>query len=437
MSNALAMAAVTAVLKDRLNDGLLNANLDAVGQFRVTSSPPDKLDGDGTAENRLNLYLWNATRNAAWANQRLPSRSSGGDRIDNPYLALDLHYLLTATGSEDLNAEILLGYGMQVLHETPVLTRADIRASLGGDDPAVDATLLPAPLRLLAAADLADQFEQIRITLAMPEGRGPGQMEMLGNLWSAFSAPLRASALYQVSCVLIESRRPARPSLPVLTIGGRTAPLQNPRILRVAAIAAPGDLPDRQAAILPGGWLAIEGTALKNERLRLMLGSRQLALPPDERIGDRRIDVALPADQPAGIVRLMVEHLFVPSAGQAERLWERSNAFPFFVLPVVASVAVHGAVSAGRFAGEVVVTLAHRIGPRQRATLLLHPLPGGAEQGFSAPAAIVEGTDNQLRATLADAAAGRYVLRVDIDGASSLPSLGPQGFDAPVADLDP
>ena len=30
MTNALAMAAVTAVLKDRLNDGLLNANLDSV-----------------------------------------------------------------------------------------------------------------------------------------------------------------------------------------------------------------------------------------------------------------------------------------------------------------------------------------------------------------------------------------------------------------------
>ncbi len=31
MSNALAIAAVTAILRDRLNDGLLNANLDSIG----------------------------------------------------------------------------------------------------------------------------------------------------------------------------------------------------------------------------------------------------------------------------------------------------------------------------------------------------------------------------------------------------------------------
>lgn len=436
MANALAMAAVTAVLKDRLNDGLLNANLDSVGQFSVTSAPPDKLETDNAPANRLNIYLWNATRNAAWANQRLPARGADGARIDNPFLALDLHYILTATGSEDLNAEILLGYGMQVLHETPVLTRADIRASLGGSNPAVDAALLPAPLRLLAAADLAEQFEQIRITTAMPDGKGPGQIELLSNIWSAFSSSLRASALYQVSCVLIESRRPTRPSLPVLTIGGRTAPLQSPRILRVTAMAGPGAIPDPMAPILPGSWVAIEGSALKSARMRLMLGSRQLA-PLAEHVGGRRIDLQLPADQPAGIVRLMVDHLFVPAPDQAERLWESSNAFPLSIAPVIAAVAANGAAAGGRFSGRVTVTLAHRIGERQRPTLLFHPLPGGAERAFSALAHIVEGADDQVRADLSDVVAGRYVVRVEIDGAASLPSLGVQGFDAPVANLGP
>lgn len=48
MSNALAIAAVTAILRDRLNDGLLNANLDSIGQFSVTSSPPDRLESGET-----------------------------------------------------------------------------------------------------------------------------------------------------------------------------------------------------------------------------------------------------------------------------------------------------------------------------------------------------------------------------------------------------
>lgn len=434
MSNALALAAVTAILRDRLNDGLLNANLDSIGQLTVTSSPPDRLEGDADPVNRLNIYLWNVTRNAAWSTQRLPARSAAGDRIDNPFLALDLHYILTATGAQDLNAEILLGYGMQVLHETPVLTRDDIRASLGGADPAVDASLLPAPLRLLVAADMADQFEQIRISQAVPESRDLGQIEALSNIWSAFSAPLRASALYQVGCVLIESRRPARPALPVLTIGGRTAPLRRPRVLRVSALpGGAGTLPDPMAAVLAGGWIAIEGTALAAERMRVMLGTRVVAATA----GDRRIDLQLPADQPAGIARVMVDHLFIPAPGQAERLWESSNALPFAIAPVVTAVARTGTVTAGRFSGSVTLTLANALGPRQAAAVLLNPLPGGAQPALSLPAATVAGAATRIRAALTGVPAGSYVVRAEIDGASSLPTMGPQGFDGPVADLGP
>ncbi|MFC3571434.1 DUF4255 domain-containing protein [Paracoccus simplex] len=437
MSNALAIAAVTAILRDRLNDGLLNANLDSIGQFSVTSSPPDRLEGDAEPSNRLNIYLWNVTRNAAWSSQRLPARSASGARLDNPWLALDLHYILTATGAEDLNAEILLGYGMQVLHETPVLTRADIRISLGGADPAVDASLLPAPLRLLVAADLAEQFEQIRVTQAVPESRDLGQIEALSNIWSAFSAPLRASALYQVACVLIESRRPARSALPVLTIGGRTAPLQAPRILRVTALpGGAGTLPEPMAAILPGGWVAAEGTALAAERMRVMLGARPVTVAAAN-VDARRIDLQLPADQPAGIARLTVDHLFEPAPGQAERLWESSNALPFAIAPVVTAVARAGTVTAGRFTGSVTLTLGHPVGERQAAALLFNPLPGGSAPAFSVPAQRVEGSTDRIRADLAGVVAAEYVVRAEIDGAASLPTLGPQGFDGPVADLDP
>ena len=437
MSNALAIAAVTAILRDRLNDGLMNANLDSIGQFSVTSSPPDTLSGDAEPTNRLNIYLWNVTRNAAWSGQRLPARGASGARLDNPWLALDLHYILTATGAQDLNAEILLGYGMQVLHETPVLTRADIRASLGGADPSIDAALLPAPLRLLVAADLADQFEQIRITPAVPDSKDMGQIEALNKIWSAFSAPLRASALYHVGCVLIEGRRPGRAALPVLTIGGRIAPLRHPRILRATALpGGPGTPPDPMAAILPGGWIALEGTALAAERMRVMLGARQIGVAAAD-IGDRRIDLHLPADQQAGIARAMVDHLFIPAPGQAERLWESSNALPFAVAPVVASVAVAGTKVSGRFTGRVTLTLAHEIGERQGAALLLNPLPGGAAPALSVPARRADGSTTAITAELTSVPAARYVVRAEIDGATSLPGMGAQGFDSPIADLDP
>jgi hypothetical protein len=433
MANALAIAAVTAVLRDLLNDGLINGNLDSLGQFSVTSLPPDRIEPDPEdPANRLNLFMWHASRNAPWSLERLPARDRAGNRIDSPFLALDLHFILTATGADDLHAEILLGYGMQILHETPVLTRAAIRAALAGANPPLDASLLPQSMQMLAASDLADQFEQIRITAHIPKSE---PIEALSNLWSAFSAPMRASALYQVSAVLIENRRPVRSALPVLTLGGRTAPIRAPRIERIIALPnGPGTIPDPMAAILPGSWIAATGTALLAEDMRLLLGTRVLA-PLAANLGDLRMDVQLPNDLLAGLNRLLVEHRFTPQGAAQSRLWEASNAAPMIITPVLQNHVVAGAVATGRFAGTVTVTLAHPVAPDQIVALLFNPLPGGAEPAFALPCRRRNAQGTQVVADLADITPGQYVLRVEVNGAASLPTMGAQGFDAPLADL--
>jgi hypothetical protein len=56
-----------------------------------------------------------------------PSRNGEGQRLTNHPLALNLHYLVTAYGKDELNGEILLGRTMQILHETPVPTRQAVR----------------------------------------------------------------------------------------------------------------------------------------------------------------------------------------------------------------------------------------------------------------------------------------------------------------------
>ena len=108
---ALAIAAVTAVLKDLLNNGVINNDIaSTVGEVAVTSLPPDRIDvSDGNERNQLNLFLYQVTPNAGWRNVGLPSRDSRGERISNPPLALDLHYMLSAYGTRDLHPEILLG----------------------------------------------------------------------------------------------------------------------------------------------------------------------------------------------------------------------------------------------------------------------------------------------------------------------------------------
>ncbi len=100
MSNALAIAGVTAVLRDLLNDGLINHNVSGVLGSTVTVSvlPPDRVLTAGTSEvSQLNLFLHQITPNTGWRNEGLPSRDGAGrQRLSNPPLALDLHYLLSA-----------------------------------------------------------------------------------------------------------------------------------------------------------------------------------------------------------------------------------------------------------------------------------------------------------------------------------------------------
>jgi len=143
VSNALAIASVTAVLKDILNNGIIDNQL--AGDVTVSALPPDRVLVNGQQEtNRLNLFLFQVTPNLGWRNVGLPSHDSRGERVANPPLGLDLHYLLTAYGAAEFQAEILLGYGMQMLHEAPVLTRDAIRRALTPTPPFSSSVLPPA-----------------------------------------------------------------------------------------------------------------------------------------------------------------------------------------------------------------------------------------------------------------------------------------------------
>jgi hypothetical protein len=99
MSGPLALGAVSAVLRNLLDNGMVDAG-PAVGSVKVTAIAPDaiKLD-DPNAGPSLNLFLYRVSPNPGWRNAVLPSMNAGGERLTNPPLALDVHYLLTAYGS--------------------------------------------------------------------------------------------------------------------------------------------------------------------------------------------------------------------------------------------------------------------------------------------------------------------------------------------------
>lgn len=397
MSTATALAAVTAVLRDLLLNGIIDRGAaGGVGPVTVSAVPPDKVPttGDGV-KSQLNLFLYAVSPNPGWRNVGLPSRSATGERLTNPPLALDLHYLLSAHGTGDFHAELLLGYAMQVLHETPVLTRGDIRRafesalSMGG--------ALPAFLQSLGESGLAEQVEQIKIT---PVALGTDE---LSKLWSACQTNFRTSATYHVSTVLIEGTRRTRESFPVRERRVHAAPLRAPVVDGVAP-----------QVVEAGGMLVLSGRELLGEHLEVRFGA-VVADPETVTASSTRVTVSpLPAALLAGVQTVRVSHgLLFGTPGDPHRGPE-SNLSAFVLAPRITS-APPLTVARG-------ATLSLSVVPAVRYDQRVRLLAG--ETAVEIPARLAPPAGPETAASLsfpipADFPAGTYPVRVEIDGAAS------------------
>lgn len=422
MSSALAIAGVTAVLRDRLNDGLVNHNVSGVLGSTVTVSvlPPDRVTpGDGPDASQLNLFLYQVTPNVGWRNERLPSHDAGGrQRLSNPPLALDLHYLVSAYSGGDLHAEILLGYAMQLLHEFPILTRDMIRRALV---PSPDVGLdLPPALRALSDCGLADQVELLRVTPQSLNG------EEMSRLWTATQSSFRPSAAYQVSVVLIESTQPTRPALPVLTRGpvdpasGRergivVTPDLVPPLPTLEAVRPAGQQPVAQL----GRTVTLEGHhlagAAREVRLRNARFAIDVLLPATGDSASGRLDFVIPparaADFPAAVYEISAR--LVPEGEAAPR---ETNRLALILAPEITNLPLAVARD-----GDGDATLAIDFTPELRAGQQVSLLLGTEEiapEGFVAPV-------STLIFIARDAAAGAPLARLRVDG-----------IDSPVADRE-
>lgn len=416
MSTALAIAGVTAVLRDRLNDGLVNHNVAGLLGSSVTVSvrAPDRvIPADGTETSQLNLFLYQVLPNASWRNQALPAYDpSGQQRVNNPPLALDLYYLISAYSGGDLHAEILLGYAMQLMHEFPVITRAMLQTALT-PSPDVGVSLPPA-LRALADCGLADQLEQLRIT---PQTLNT---EESSKLWAATLSSFRPTAAYQVSVVLIEATRPALSPLPVLTRGEVDPVYHRERGVVVGADLIP-PIPTLEA-IVPADLqpvaqldapISFQGHHLDGTSRELHLSNTrfnidQVLSASGANLGasmELLIPAARAADFPVGVYEasgLLVR----PSETQVRE----TNRLGFTLAPTITnlpqSIARNGA-------GDVLIniTFTPQLRPGQRATLLVG-------QQEIAPQSVAAPTSS-LDFLIVAPAVGDYLLRLRIDGIDS------------------
>ncbi len=278
MSSPLAIGAVSAVLRNLLDDGLVEAGAAIGSTVNVSAVAPDTIALDAPGEPpRLNLFLYRVTPNIGWCNAALPSRSGvTGERLTNAPLALDLHYVLTAYGRADFQAEILLGYAMHLLHERPVLDRDAIRRALSGAP--LDVSMLPPAFQALAQADLADQVEQIKVTPKVISG------EDMSKLWAAIQTHYRPSSAYEVSVVLIEGTKPGVTSLPVLSRGRR-----DPVTLKDRGVVVNADLLPPLPTLFSAATAAAQTGARLGEQV-IVEGVRLAGAGHVVRLGHRLLD---------------------------------------------------------------------------------------------------------------------------------------------------
>ncbi|TDB87403.1 DUF4255 domain-containing protein [Actinomadura sp. KC216] len=405
MSTALALGAVSAVLRNVLDNGLIDAAPALESSVKVSVKAPDliKLD-DPQAGPQLNLFLHRVSANPGWRNADLPSRDARGARTTNPPLALDLHYLLTAYGREDLHAEILLGYGMQLLHERSFLDRAAIRRALASMP--LDPTVLPAAFRNPPNAGLAEQFETLKITL------DPLGVDEMSKVWSAVQAHYRPSAAYQVSVVLIEANRPAADPLPVLTRGvavTRSLEAPFPAIESVAT-------PDGTGIAELGETVTLHGHHLAGTGVSVRLAHRLLTAPYEIAVASNsdpaRLSFALPSAEPAGQPwpsgSWSLAVTLTPDGATSPRT-TNSAALMLAPVPDAGGATLTRDTATGHV--KITVGVAPRVLPEQEVTVALN-----SAEATVGPA---ENPAAQVEAEFADIPAGAAWLRLRVDGARS------------------
>ena len=403
MSNALAIAAVTATLRSILETGV-RADPD-LNDATVTTQPLDKARDSNNTANQLNLFLYQTLPNAAWRNMDVPRQVMPGE-TGMPPLALKLYYLMTAYGRDNDTtqpfSQQVLGKAMSVLHDHALLGPEEIRAATAAS---------------LPRNDLDRQVERVRFTLQ------PLTLEELSKLWTGLQTQYRLSVAYEATVVLIDSTQPSRTPLPVLTRGPQDRGVGSQPDL-IPPFPALDDVlpPNRQPSARLGETLTLSGHHLDGTNVGVVfnhpLWTAPVPVSPEPGATATTLAVKLPnqpAVWPAGFYTVAVR---VQRPGESHR--RTTNELSFSLAPTM-TIAPQTAP-----AGDITftVTCSPQVRPEQRAALLLGDREILAEP-HPAPT-------NSVTFLAAGVAAGEYFVRLRIDGVDSLlvdRSVTPPVFD--------
>ncbi len=420
MSNYRAIATVTAVLQHNLERAFEDVDTGSSGPAATAMTVrPDNIKDDFVG---VNIFLYQASPNAALRNLDVPTRSPDGRLVNRPQAALDLNYLLSFYGKEtDLTPQILMGRTVSFLHGQPQLSREDISAlapNTGNGNPRPS---------IVAQSQLEDQVELVKFC---PIGL---DLEELSKLWSIFfQTPYVLSTAYQASVVLIESDGAPESALPVQSRKIFTLPFQAPVIERITMTSG-GLFP-----FLPGETMVIQGRRLEGAVTKVRVGE-QLVTPAA--LSDSEIRLAVPAGLAAGVHGVQVVHEIPMGTPPALHHGPESNLSPIVLCPqiqkdqegkyILAYVpntgTVHGNINDQNDTGRVTLTIDPLVVPGQRVLLVLNELAADQPRNYSFQAPAIADATGDLQFPVQALAQGTYLVRVRVDGTTSPLDSNEQG----------
>lgn len=396
MSDSSAIGAVSAVLTGVIRE--------AVAPFfpspSVTVGTPEALQGNQGDSPRINVFLYATHPNPSMRNFDLPHRDGQGMVIEQPKLALDLHYLLSFYGAEsEMQPERLAGATLGALYRDPVMSRTVI-------EDAVSDILVTDPGSFVAESDLADQFERIHISpIALT-------IEEISNLWSMFQTPYALSAAIEVSVVIIEPEVEVATGPPVMGRGIFVVPALHPVI---------DSIEPQTVDASSGEPVVIRGRHLGGDGMVVQVGDLRVDAPA---AGPSRLRAQLPTGVTAGVHSVRVIRTLQMGDPPRRRDVTESNTAVVIVRPVVT-----GAAFAAAPEPTVTVQIDPAVQPEQKVALLIseaNPPPGQVPASQKIERTVTAATSS-VEFTPVSVPPGDYLLRVRVEEAESVLQLLPDG----------
>ena len=387
MSNSLAIAAVTATLRNLLHAGITTES--DLADASITMQPLDRARTSESNANQLNLFLYHVVPSAAWRNQPMPGGARSGE-TGFPALGLNLYYLLTAFGRDnDIQkpySHQLMGRAMSVLNDHPVLNTDEIKASLPNND-------------------LWAQMERVRVTLQ------PFAIEEIARLWTGFQTQYRLSVAYEAAVVLIDSSRQTRTPLPVLARGAADmgfvaqGNVESPYPSIAAITMASG-----QATATLDDTVIISGLQLSGDQVIVQFSNIRLTaaiLVGATAVSDQQVRVVLPNQPTEWAAGTYTVSVTIQRKGQPDRT---TNELTLAIAPKI-TTQLPLTLPFDKSGLAVGLSCSPNFFPGQRASLLINNLE------YVAPT--IAASTNQLAFTVDSLSVGSYFLRLRVDGVDS------------------